>query len=96
MLRLGAKVAALALDQVIGDEGDRQFAQRLFAHDLAPEPLLEACEDREPLERIGREVVFRRDQHHKLAIERDAARQSARQRLKIRIGVGDQLLAARP
>ena len=96
MLRLGAQVAALASMQVIGDEGDRQFALRLFAHDLAAEPLLQAREDREALERIGRVFVLGRDEHHKLAVDRRAGGQRARQRLEIGIGVGDQLLAARP
>ena len=85
MLRLGAKIAALALEKIIGDEGDRQFALRLFADDLAAEPLLQAREDREAIERIRRVLVLGRDEHDKLAVDRRARRQRARQRLKIGI-----------
>ena len=96
MLRLGSKIAALALEQVIGDEGDRQFAHRLFAHDLAAKPLLQAREDREAIERIRRELVLWRDEDDQLAVDRRARGQRARQRLEIGIGVGNQLFAARP
>jgi hypothetical protein len=63
MLRFGAQVTALALQNVVGDERDRQFALRLFADDLAAKPLLQACEDREAIERIRREFVLGRDEH---------------------------------
>ena len=96
MLRLGPDVAALALDEVVGDKGDRQFAHRLFAHDPAPESLLQAGEDRQPIERIRLIVSFGRDKDHELAVDRHARGQRTRQRLKIRIGVGNELFAARP
>ena len=41
-------------------------------------------------------LVLGRDEHDKLAVDRRAGGQRARQRLKIGIGVGNQLLAARP
>ena len=96
MLRLGAKIAALALEQIVGDEGDGQFALRLFADDLAAKSLLQAREDREAIERIHRVLVLGRDEHDKLAVDRRARGQRARQRLEIGIPVGNQLFAARP
>src|SRR6202020_3665696 len=87
---------ALPRQNVVGDERDWQFAFRLFADDLATQPLLQAREDREAIERIRRELVLGRDQHDKLAIDRRARGQRARQRLEIGISVGDELLAARP
>ena len=96
MLRLTAHVAALALEKVVGDEGDGQFAHRLFAHDLAAKSLLQAREDREAVERIVRELACRRDEDHELAVDRRARGQRTRQRLEIGIGVGDELFAARP
>ena len=53
MLRLGANVAPVAFEEIVGDEGDRQFPHRLLAHDLAPEPLLEAGEGLKTIERVG-------------------------------------------
>ena len=53
VLRLGANVAAAEFQEIVGDEGDRQFGQRLRADGLAPEPLLQAGERREALERVG-------------------------------------------
>ena len=72
MLRLGPDVSPLALEQVVGDEGDGQFAHRLFADDLAAEPLLQAREQGKAVERIRRELVFRRDEHDELAVDRRA------------------------
>ena len=95
-LRLATDVFSLDLQKVVDDEGDGQLPHRLLAHDLAPQPLLETGEGRKPVERIGGGVAQRRDQHHELAVERDARRQGPRQRLEIRVGLGDQLLAARP
>ena len=96
MLRFAAQVVALALEQIIGNERDRQFAHRLFADDFAAEPLLQAREDREAIKRVRREFVFGRNEHDKLAVYRHAGRERARQRFEIRISVGDQLFAARP
>ena len=78
VLRLGANVAAVAFQKVVGDEGDRQLAHRLVADDLAPEPLLEAREGLEAVERIRRRVSGRRRHHHELAVDGDARRAAAR------------------
>ena len=77
MLRLGSKIATLAFQNVIGDEGDRQLALRLFADDLAAEPLLQAGEDCEAIERILCVLVFGGHEHHELAVN-GRARGSAR------------------
>ncbi len=95
MLRLGANVAPVVFQKVVGDEGDRQLAHRLVADDLPSEPLLEARERLKAVERIRAGVRGRRH-HDQLAVDRYARGQSARQRLEIGIGVGDELLAARP
>ena len=43
-LREGAHVVAVKLEEIVGDEGDRQFAHRLLAHHLAAEATLKARE----------------------------------------------------
>ncbi len=95
-LRQGAHVAAVKLKEIVGDEGDRQFAHRLLAHHLAAEAPLEARERREALKRMRARLVFRSGHDHKLAVERRPRRQSPRQRLEVGIAVGDELLPARP
>ena len=95
MLRLAADVPPLDFEEVVGDEGGRQLAHRPVADDLAAQPLLQARKRRQAVERVAR-IVLRRNEHDKLAVERDAGGQRARQRLEIRIGLRDQLLAARP
>jgi len=86
-LRLAANVPPLAFEEIVGDEGGRQLAHRLVADDLAAEPLLQAGERREAVERIGGKISRRRNEHDELAVERDARGQRVRQRLEIGIAV---------
>jgi hypothetical protein len=50
VLRVGPNVTSLDLNEIVGDEGDRQLTQRLFADDLSAEPLLQAREQGEAVE----------------------------------------------
>ena len=95
MLRLGANVAPVTLQEIVGDECDGQLPHRLLADDLAPEPLLKAGEGLKTIERVRARVRGRRHDDE-FAIEGDVRGESARERLEIGIGVGNELLAARP